>query len=232
MIALQRPVTTVRAMMPPAAPRELAVHEPGRAAARQAGLATGRRRQAIAPGGKARLDGERGRFEVVGGMARAAQLVPGPVDGRRGAAEGRGEQREARPPGGQRLEQLADAPDPRPPPPRRQNGTSAPSASGQVRIEAIGPAQDGGGVGRAAAETGAERDPLADDDAGAAIDRPQRPDDEVVLAVVLEVVGRPAGPGRPAPSRPVSSTTSIPSPGSNVSSSARSSATISASMRW
>ena len=92
-----------------------------------------------------------------------AERVPRPVDGRRRArANGGVTQREGRGRRTAAARRTSPMPRTRARPPTRQNGTSAPSAAATARSSQPGPAQHGGGVGRAAAEPAAGGDALVD----------------------------------------------------------------------
>ena len=172
-----RVTTTVAGARSAAASGEVALHEPGRSAAGQDRRATGdgsRAGRATRPGGaRPRAPPARGRWgpSAVGPAERRPTPGTPPPSRRRTAActacrcastSGSGSS-------------TSPMPVTRARPPRRQNGTSAPRRHGHVEVVAAGPAQHGGGVGRAAAEAAAGGDALVDVHGGRAARAPAAP---------------------------------------------------------
>ena len=160
---------------------EGAVDEPGGARAGEAGPLPGDLGEAVAPLGQAGLDHEGRGLEVVAVVAgRAAEVVPGPVDGRGRAAERRGPEGEGALDERQRLDDLADARDPGPAADHAEGHVGA-EAGGGLEVGEPGPPQHRGGVGRPAAEAGAGGDALLEPHVGRAPGEGEGPAHEVVV---------------------------------------------------
>ena len=195
-----------------------ALDEPGRPAAGQRRHLPREVAQCIAPGGEPRLDGQRRRREGVGPV-RPPTTVPSSEDRRRVHSERRQEQQVAAIHVGERRHPLADALDPSPASDQAKRDVGA-DRRRQVQIATARPAQDGAGVGRAAAQAAAQGDPLVEADTAPSARRPPGPG---VIRFFEDA-------GRSDARVPGAASTTRPEPPSSISStSARSSVTISAS---
>ncbi len=142
-------------------------------------------RQAARRGSTTSAAAARSFGRVVGGL-----LVPGPVDRFGVDSEGREEQEVVAGLEGERRDTLPHSFDPRPAADHAERDVGA-QARRDRGVGAARPPQDGRGVGRASAQSAAERDPLGQPYRGPSPARGERPDHEVLLGERQLVGPRP-----------------------------------------